>query len=197
MNPKPILFVDFDGTICHDRFWRSLNAGLYEKIQQFLFRENKEMVNDWMRGKHTSEDVNAVIADHIGVSFEELWTLFRKDCETMSIPTSILEKLKSLRDRFHVVLMTDNMDCFDRFTIPALDLQSYFDAIHNSCNTGKFKNDNQGEVFIEYAKQYSVPLRDAILIDNSPSACAVFSNLGGTAHLVCEKEGTEYHLTKI
>lgn len=37
---KPILFIDFDGTLCHDRFWRNIDASGFEKIQNFLFGEN-------------------------------------------------------------------------------------------------------------------------------------------------------------
>ncbi|MEK7065997.1 MAG: hypothetical protein AAB965_00305 [Patescibacteria group bacterium] len=56
-NNKPILFCDFDGVLCYDRFWRSLPSHEYEKMQDALFRRDKEMVNDWMRGEYCAEEI--------------------------------------------------------------------------------------------------------------------------------------------
>jgi len=33
---KSILFIDFDGTLCHDRFWQSIDESSFEKIQNFF-----------------------------------------------------------------------------------------------------------------------------------------------------------------
>ena len=56
-NYKPILFCDFVGVLCYDRFWRSLPSHEYEKMQDALFRRDKEMVNDWMRGEYCAEEI--------------------------------------------------------------------------------------------------------------------------------------------
>jgi|TARA_Y100000310_G_scaffold342803_1_gene447513 hypothetical protein len=60
---KPILFCDFDGTICHDRYWRSLSPESHEALQELLFRGDKARISDWMRGKYTAEEINQFAAE--------------------------------------------------------------------------------------------------------------------------------------
>jgi len=69
---KPILFIDFDGTLCHDRFWRSLPAEQYEKVQTLLFKERKSYAEEWMKGKHTAEEVNQFLSEQLRIPFEEI-----------------------------------------------------------------------------------------------------------------------------
>ncbi|MEZ4104057.1 MAG: hypothetical protein R3B60_02090 [Candidatus Paceibacterota bacterium] len=47
------LFVDFDGTLCDERYWRSLPTEEYEAIQELLFKNNTQIVHDWMRGVYS------------------------------------------------------------------------------------------------------------------------------------------------
>lgn len=194
---KPLLFVDFDGTICFERYWRSLPSDQYRKVQELLFGEDKTRVNDWMRGKYTAEEINQWMAKQIGIPYEELWQLFVNDCGTMKVSKHTLEKLSALRDRYTVVLMTGNMDSFSRFTATTLELERYFDYISNSFNEGKHKTDNDGEIFVEYAKKYGVPLSECVVIDDSPNVCAVFEQLGGTAYRVSPERNIESYLSQL
>lgn len=181
---KPILFIDFDGTLCHDRFWRSIDASSFEKIQNFLFGENKSMVDEWMRGVHSSEDINQLISKELNIPFEKVWSIFVADCENMSIPDSVLNRIENLKKNFHTILITDNMDCFMRFTVPALKLNSYFDSIINSFDYKKFKSDNGGEIFLQIVNDRGSKIENSILMDNSKSACDTFSKLGGITRFV-------------
>ncbi len=185
---KPILFVDFDGTLCHDRFWRSIDANNFEKIQNFLFGKNKLVVNEWMRGTHSSEHINRLISKELGIPFKKLWNIFITDCKNMNILPDVLIQIKKQKENFHVILITDNMDCFTRFTVPALKLNSYFDSIINSSDSKRFKDDNKGEIFVQIANRRGSKIEEGILIDNSKSACVIFSKLGGTAHLVTSEK---------
>ncbi|MDP3989022.1 MAG: hypothetical protein Q8P93_02200 [bacterium] len=194
---RKLLFIDFDGTICRDKFWRSLDEEINRKIQKYLFQDNKDIVGDWMRGKYTSEEINQMVSEATGVVFEELWRAFEKDCKEMSVSQSILQKILDLRKGFYIILMTGNMDCFDRFTVPTLRLDNYFDSISNSYNEGKLKDDNNGELFVEYAKRHNADLRDAIVIDDSPRVCSTFINLGGKAFQVTPDKGAEYYLAEL
>jgi len=190
---KPILFIDFDGTICHDRYWRSLPSHYNEKIQNLLFRKDRIRVNDWLRGKYTAEEINEFVANEIDFPQEDLWKIFVDDCITMEVSGSVLERLSLLRKRYTVILITGNMDSFSRFTLPALKLDRYFDHISNSYHEGKHKIDNEGELFVEYAKKHGVSLKDCIIIDDSKNACSIFEEFGGTAYLVSpEKDITQY-----
>lgn len=188
------LFVDFDGTICHDRFWRSLAEKEYELVQQTLFRGGHSVVRDWMRGLCTSEFVNDFVSKQTGIPYEQLWDVFVSDCESMRVEAKLLELLVELRPDYHLVLITGNMDCFDRFTLPALKLDQYFDVIVNSSNEGQLKSDNDGETFKKYVKG---DLKEAILIEDSEKSCAVFTAIGGTALRVVTKNATAEYFSKL
>lgn len=194
---KPILFIDFDGTLCHDRFWRSLPVEQYEKVQEFLFGEDKTLLNDWMRGKRTAEGVNESVAQHLGIPFQELWQLFVHDSENMYVPQEALDTIQALREKFTTILITVNMDSFSRYTVPALELDRYFDAISNSYYEGLFKSDVGGEVFRKYLSKYDAPAEESILIDDSPSAGEAFSALGGIFLHVSKDKDIAYHLNRI
>jgi len=194
---KPILFCDFDGTICHERYWRSLPPDQHEKVQNLLFRSDKTRVNDWMRGKYTAEEVNRFVSEETGIPYEELWKLFVNDCSTMRVSQEVLEKLSALRDRYRVILMTGNMDSFSRFTAPALKLEHYFDHISNSYHERKHKTDNRGEIFVEYAERFGAPLSSCVVIDDSPNVCATFEALGGRACMITPDRDIDYHLAAL
>ena len=124
---KPILFCDFDGVLCWERYWRSLPSVEHEKMQELLFRNDTTIVNDWMRGKYSAEEINQLVARKIGMPFEKLWNIFVEDCKTMQVSKDILKKLRAFRKYYIVILITGNMDSFTRFTHPALMLENYFD----------------------------------------------------------------------
>lgn len=183
---KPILFVDFDGTLCHDRFWKSLEPLYKEKIQQYLFIKNKELVRDWMKGNYSSEEINKLLAEELNLKYQYLWNIFVSDCKNMVVSKFELEKIKSLSTTYYTILLTDNMDCFDRFTVPSLGLKRYFDEIISSHNLKKSK--------IDIISQYKEKIPKSILIDNSPNVCKTFKELGGKSFLVTETCPLDYWL---
>ena len=191
---KPILFIDFDGTLCHDRFWRSIDASSFEKIQNFLFGANKSKVDEWMRGIHSSEEINQLISKELNVPFEKVWEIFVADCENMNIPVDVLNRIENLRKNYHTILITDNMDCFTRFTVPALKLNSYFDSIINSFDNKKFKSDNDGDIFLQVVNGHGSKIEDSILMDNSKGACNTFSKLGGMTRFVTSEKPLAFWL---
>ena len=194
---RPILFIDFDGTLCHDRFWRSIEASSFQQIQNFLFSENKSVIQDWMKGVYSSEDINRLISKELNIPFEKIWKTFVADCESMTISKDILNRIEKLRKDYKTILITDNMDCFTRFTVPAQKLDSFFDSIVNSFENKKFKGHNEGEVFIQSADKTNTKVENCILIDNSKSACAVFSKLGGKSCFVTSENTLDYWLEKL
>ena len=191
---KPHLFIDFDGTLCHDKFWRSSPTQFQELIQSFLFQENTDLINKWMRGYYTSEQINQLVADKISVDRNWLWNIFVDDCKTMRVSSDTLEMISLLRNKFSVVLITGNMDCFDRFTVPSLKLDKYFDLIVNSYNERMLKDENNGLTFSKLAGN---TIKSSILIDDSEKVCKMFTSLGGTALQVTPAKNIDYYLKTI
>jgi FMN phosphatase YigB (HAD superfamily) len=185
------LFVDFDGTLCHDRFWQSLPPHEHDLIQQKLFTENLLMVIDWMLGKYTSEEVNLFVARETGIPYQKLWETFVFDCSHMTVSQIDLDLITALRTKYYIVLITGNMDSFNRFTAPTLYLHEYFDVIVNSYNEGKIKTDDNGALFLKYLQG---DISEAVLIENSLDSYQTFKALGGSALLVSTQTGTTEHL---
>jgi beta-phosphoglucomutase-like phosphatase (HAD superfamily) len=179
------LFIDFDGTICTDRFWRSHPE--YAVIQEALFIAHSQKVADWMRGQYSSEEINQFVSEQTGIPYKELWNIFTQDCESAHVPATILEICFELQNKFQVVLITGNMDCFSRFTMPALRLEKYFNKIVNSFDEKQLKTDNAGESFLKYC---SGDLTKAVLIEDSQKSIDVFRELGGTAYQTDSLEKT-------
>lgn len=86
------------------------------------------------------------------------------------------------------------MDCFSRFTVPALALNSYFDLTINSADEGQLKTDNSGETFMKYVQG---DIKASILIEDSPKTCAVFTALGGTAQQVTVDRSARSYLEEL
>lgn len=177
---RPIVFIDFDGTICHDRYWRNLAQGKQDILQAHLFQKNRHIVYEWMRGLHTAEAINGIVAAALDMSYDELWAIFVADCRSMHVSPATLARITRLRAVAYVVLITGNMDSFSRFTVPALGLDRYFDAISNSFSEGRLKTDDSGTLFVHYADRFSASIGDCLVIDDSEEVCSTFAHLGGT-----------------
>jgi hypothetical protein len=78
---KPILFIDFDGTISTDKFWRSLPKEEYARIQGDFFKSDRGQAEDWMRGNYTAEEITEHLAEMLGYDYDELWNSFVADCK--------------------------------------------------------------------------------------------------------------------
>jgi FMN phosphatase YigB (HAD superfamily) len=195
--PKPILFCDFDGVLCDDRYWRSLSVSEFEKIQKLLFQNDTSLVHDWMRGKYTSEEINQIVSHEIGIPYEKLWEVFVTDCLTMQVPKNYLQNLNALRSSYTVLLITGNMDSFNRFTVPELQLDIYFDEIVNSFYEGMNKTDDKGALFLKYADKYDVAISDCVVFDDSPNVCNVFLELGGVSCVVTKDKDLGYYLDRL
>ena len=194
---KKGLFIDFDGTLCAERYWRSLPPEHHKSIQELFFKDDTQMVRDWMRGKYTAEEINGYASERLNIPYQYLWDLFVVDCRTMRVSSSVLEIINSLRQKFIVGLLTGNMDSFVRFTVPSLKLNDYFDFISVSCNEGKHKLDNNGELFLECAAKYDLDIRNCSLVDNDERCCNLFSSHGGMAFKVNSVAETEEVLKSI
>jgi hypothetical protein len=150
-------------------------------VDRFLFKEHHPIVHEWMRGAVSSEDVNQLLCFFLKISYRFCWETFVHDCRTMNVSITHLRRIQELRDFFVVVLMTGNMDCFDRFTVPALGLDDYFDKIVNSSSTGLLKSDRGGEMFLSVCRSYGADIRGSILIDDSGNNCSLFQAMGGSS----------------
>ncbi len=191
MYSKPILFCDFNGVLSYNKFWSTFSDPehklnpFHSKITNFLFVENREIFDDWMIGKYTSEEIHELISKETGIPFTEAFETFQQECEDLDISVELLKIIKELKSKFYCILATGNMDSFNRFTLPNNPLLTeVFDEINNSYDIKMLKTTENGKYFLEKCSELGVDIKDCILIDDSSRTCNAFSNLGGTTYCV-------------
>lgn len=197
---KNIVFIDWHNTLSWSKYWESLlgkNADFTKAVNDF-FAFEKEMEARWMLGKLKSEDIVKLISQRSGLSEDLLWQTFISDCQKMHIDPETVSLIEKLKDKYNVVLVTGNMDCFSRFTVPALGLNKIFNHIINSADVGYLKTDYDGKTFTDCFKQYNISdVSKSYLLDDSEKTCVLFNKIGGKALKVNSKEDTIGHLNFI
>ncbi len=188
---RKTILIDFYKVLSYENFWSGKLSGAdpLKDIEAFVFRDNMELVNDWMRGKYSSEQIHDFIEESLGFFKSELFPIFVEERKSLEISELLVSKLRELREDYQIILVTDNMDCLDRWTIPNnLETFSVFHQIYNSCNLGLLKTDDSGKVFKVIAKEQGLHFENCFLIDDSVKNCEFFEQLGGTSYNVTGEE---------
>ena len=98
-----------------------------------------------------------------------------------------------------MVVATDNMDTFRRFTIPRMGLEKIFDDFLLSCELGCFKYDVSClrlPFFDNYLKKKNLNYQEVVLIDDSLEKSGIFEKLGFKIEYVNKKNSLVDLLTK-
>ena len=184
---ETVLF-DFDGVLCHDRFYVGLEAHCreaHEFVQHQVFGRDSAIATRWMRGEISSADVNRLISERTGVDYDLLSRLFMESVIQMRVDARLIELAIRLRQGGVAVgLVTGNMDVFSQITVRRLALDRVFPAIVNSSDYGCLKHESDGRLFdIALALLgREGDFAHALLIDDSAQARATFSSRGGDVY---------------
>jgi FMN phosphatase YigB (HAD superfamily) len=192
---RPLLFVDFHGTISDSVYWNTLSEGLLSSIQGQMFA-NPSFIADWMRGWKSSGDACDYAAEVTGLPAEDLHAELLQSCAKIEIREDVLNSLRIAKERFRTVLITANMDCF-KLVVQSLGLEAVFDRIVVSSDYGLLKEDGQGRLFKHVASTCGGELQTAVLLDDSPKVCRTFSRLGGRAIQVTGPSSMAWHLAML
>lgn len=174
-----VVFIDWNGTISGSKFWWHLEDKthpknyLFEKIESALFGSLKHLIKPWMRGEIKSEEVLKRVAGDANLNFQEVMDEFVHSCQTMQLYSGdLFDHIQRLREKgIKVIIATDNMDSFSRWTTPALELSDKFDEIINSADIkalkGDFDENGSSLFFKKYIEKYQLNPGEAVLIDDS------------------------------
>jgi FMN phosphatase YigB (HAD superfamily) len=176
-----VVFVDWHDTLSTSLFWQQrpgcrLSAADSARVENYVFG-GTELVRPWMLGAVSAEDVCTCAAESLGLAAADLLADLELGCRCFEFddPASV-EAVRAIRDQgIKVVLATDNMDAFCRWTIPALHLGAIFDAILDSASLGVLKGDlvgGQSPFFCPWLSDQRIAPTEAVLVDNSPPASA-------------------------
>lgn len=185
---EQVVFVDWHGVLSEARFWTSVRNHPaitsqvdFDDALADLF--TSEAVNDWMRGELTTRDIISRFLvsddDHALVEFFEQQVI--RECAASTTRRRLVQTLKLLKPSHHVVLATDNMDCFSAALPVRRDLMSVFDDYLTSADIGVLKAEDPGRFFLPWLDEHGIPVEAAVLIDDRAKNCARFTELGGQA----------------
>jgi FMN phosphatase YigB (HAD superfamily) len=137
-----------------------------------------------MRGEYTSETIVQKCAGELGIDYTYAMNQFVKSAQNMKfVSDKTPEIIKKLRNKgIKVVLITDNLDSFSRWTISAMHLDEIFDDILNSWDLKVLKSefDEQGNslFFSPYLKKHALKPQDCLIIDSLEDVDDKFVKLG-------------------
>lgn len=181
MSTYKCVFLDWAFTLSNTLFWNHFNDPEHlhyptlQIIQATLFGKNASFkgINDWMRGKLSSEDVIAVICQqNPTIDPQFLLQELALSCSQMQfVSPQVPVYVRQLQAMgIQVVVATDNMDTFTRWTVPGLKLETIFDAVLNSYDLKALKKDrdSNGEsaFFGNYLRTHQIKRGESVLIDD-------------------------------
>jgi FMN phosphatase YigB (HAD superfamily) len=172
------LFIDWYMTLSTSQFWERrpgsrLTPTDLARVEHYVFNQ-PGLVREWMLGSIASEEVCERAANGLDLRPKDVLADLAESCRTMALyDPSVIETLRSLGGRgIRVVLATDNMDTFARWTVPALHLDAIFDEILTSASRGALKADvvrGQSAFFEPWLSDHGMKPSETVLVDD----CAV------------------------
>ncbi len=183
------IFFDWNKTLSNSLFWEQLENPEHERygwnvdISRYLFKENRHLISEWMKGMIDAWQIVEKISLRYGYSSDILLEDLIESCRNMKfVSDEVLPLIQKLRGSgVQCVIATDNMDTFMKYTVPGMELERYFDGFLSSFDLKRFKYDTEGEnipFFDNYLQQYGFSYADVILIDDSPDTSGVYERLG-------------------
>jgi FMN phosphatase YigB (HAD superfamily) len=181
MTPTPpprAVFLDWAETLSHSMFWSRWREECprdWETVQTRIFAD-PSLVHAWMRGRLTAEDVVARIHPESPARRAVWLRELERSCREMRLAD---ESLRPLLARIRaggtrVVIATDNMDTFPRWTVPALGLRDAVDDILDSWTLGVLKGDTdtsgRSAFFAPWLRANGIAPSETILFDDDPVA---------------------------
>lgn len=197
---KKVIFIDWNKTLSFDLFWGHLrdtshsNHHYLKPIEKWLFIDNRNLINPWMRGDIILDEIAGRMGRDTGILPEVIVKELRHSCETMQFCIPDAERLiHNIQNKgILVVIATDNMDTFTRFTVPALNLESIFDDILNSHVIKHLKDEvspKDSIVFFDsFLEKHNLNYSDAVLLDDSPDSSGKYKRLGFERILIDKPE---------
>jgi FMN phosphatase YigB (HAD superfamily) len=141
------------------------------------------LLQPWTRGTLTSEQVVGEIARATGIDYHLALDGLIDSCRAMVVPEAALDTVAALRAQgTKVVIATDNMDTFWRWTIPSLGLARRFDAILSSAALGAHKWEvdaaDRSAFFQPFLDRECIGPGESILLDDSAEAEELVKRFG-------------------
>jgi FMN phosphatase YigB (HAD superfamily) len=200
-----VVFVDWFGVLSTDLFWHSIvtrethpHHRSVELATATLFRQKPDLVKNWMRGRVNS----AAIVDQLELPLNRRYKadfFLRRlldDCRRMTYRADLLSGIRRLIPNAHILIATDNMDCFASQLPKMRSLRFEVDDVLVSSKLGVLKTDSVKEFFGQWLRDHALTFERALLIDDNAKTCDAFRRLGGDAIVFSTVDATLDELAK-
>ncbi len=180
MKPYTTLFVDWHLTLSTSLFWEQFSDSQHPQHPLFALMQLKLFAPDgahtwllpWMRGHLTSEEVVVEVCH--GTGYDPVFALqaLRDSCQQMRLVSDEIPGLVAeLRTKgLQIVIATDNMDTFHRWTVPSLGLHTLFDDVLSSWRLQALKEDvdqdGRSRFFADYLQAHQISPGQSLLLDD-------------------------------
>ena len=193
MKRLKVLFIDWNNTLSISRFWEQLESPTHAlhhiraPVAESLFSKQaplKHLLLPWMRVEYVTEQIVQRVADHTKIDYLTLLTEFILSCEHMRfVSEEVPDLITKIRNKgVKVVIATDNMDSFDRWTAPAMKIHKLFDEILNShaLKGVKTDKDSRGKsvFFDQFLQKHNLKFGESVLIDDSSNGIEDINGFG-------------------
>lgn len=204
-RPK-VIFLDWYNTLSTSKFWGHWEDGShshfkeFDKIQSSFFGRVKPMIDPWMRGLYTSEEIVREIANDTDIPYELLFNELILSCQSMTFVSDELPQIiNEMRKKgLKVVVATDNMDSFTRWTVDGMKLNLMFDGVLSSYHIKSLKKDfdDRGNnlFFQDYLFENGIKPEESILFDDSEDKEDRIKKFGITYQRITSSEDFLFHL---
>jgi hypothetical protein len=186
MKPKPYkcLFVDWHLTLSTSVFWEQFSNPGHPQHPFFAFMQSalfapigvETWVIPWMRGVFTSEEVIVGVCRGTDIDAAFALQALRSSCQQMRLVSEEIPRcIRDLQAKgLRVVIATDNMDTFHRWTVPGLRLRALFDDVLSSWRLRALKEDRgqdgQSRFFAHYLQAHQIGWGESLLLDDGDEA---------------------------
>ena len=186
INPADIKCVvfDFGFTLSPDYYFNVTPPGCpqwHAVIQEVLFKD-PEIVNSWMKGDLTSQDIAWILSKHLPLDAVTIAETMEKGCEHLALNPAVQDFAAAQKAAGRkTALVTDNMDVFTKVVVPSHGLERLFNVILSSSDFHEIRKELLWPVAFERLGG-GIGFANSLLIEDGEDEPALFRALGGYAH---------------
>jgi hypothetical protein len=150
-------------------------------VQEAIFSRS-EIIEPWMRGEISLNDIAYILAHETGLRSKELLYYLRRGCTDLGFNKSIHEFACWVRSTpLKSALVTINMDVFSDVIIRSHGLGKLFDVIVNSAEVGTCDKTILWPMAFESLGSH-ISYHNSLLIEDGEKHPTEFRNRGGMSH---------------
>jgi FMN phosphatase YigB (HAD superfamily) len=171
----------------------TLSSGLYfnvsppevaqwpELVQRVVFGR-REIIEPWMRGEISLEDIAGILAYETGMERKEILGYLRRGCTDLGFNPAVHAFARWVRSTsLRSALVTANMDVFSDVVVESHGLERWFDVIVNSADVGTCDKTILWSLAFESLGS-GLSYHNALLVEDGEENPAEFRNQGGAAY---------------